>query len=441
MKNHHIMIIAGEASGDMRAAGLAIALKKLEPSIRLNGIGGTYMREAGVECFTDITELAVIGIAEVIKNFSRIKKVFEQTLKQIDATKPDAVVLVDYPGFNLRLAREIKKRGIKIIYYISPQVWAWREKRVIKIKELVDRMIVLFPFEQAIYSKYGMKVDYVGHPLVDEIIVHKNQTEVLKSIGLSVSKTTIGLMPGSRAKEVERHLPCMLEAAQILFKNNQDRQFILLKASSIPLKLIESIVNSQKVCHCEEQSNESIVKCHCEEQRNESIVKCHCEEQRDEAIVKCHCEEQRDEAIVKCHCEEQRDEAISNKKFPLKIYDGPTYDGINAMDTAIVASGTATLETALLKKPMVIIYKTSWLTYAFAKAVIKIPFIGLVNIVAGKKVAEELIQNDANAVKIANATESALFNQQTIEDLAAIKTLLGTSGASQRAAQVVLDVL
>ena len=409
------MIIAGEASGDMRAAGLAIALKKLEPSIRLNGIGGTYMREAGVECFTDITELAVIGIAEVIKNFSRIKKVFEQTLKQIDATKPDAVVLVDYPGFNLRLAREIKKRGIKIIYYISPQVWAWREKRVIKIKELVDRMIVLFPFEQAIYSKYGMKVDYVGHPLVDEIIVHKNQTEVLKSIGLSVSKTTIGLMPGSRAKEVERHLPCMLEAAQILFKNNQDRQFILLKASSIPLKLIESIVNSQKVCHCEEQSNES--------------------------IVKCHCEEQRDEAIVKCHCEEQRDEAISNKKFPLKIYDGPTYDGINAMDTAIVASGTATLETALLKKPMVIIYKTSWLTYAFAKAVIKIPFIGLVNIVAGKKVAEELIQNDANAVKIANATESALFNQQTIEDLAAIKTLLGTSGASQRAAQVVLDVL
>ena len=402
MKNHHIMIIAGEASGDMRAAGLAIALKKLEPSIRLNGIGGTYMREAGVECFTDITELAVIGIAEVIKNFSRIKKVFEQTLKQIDATKPDAVVLVDYPGFNLRLAREIKKRGIKIIYYISPQVWAWREKRVIKIKELVDRMIVLFPFEQAIYSKYGMKVDYVGHPLVDEIIVHKNQTEVLKSIGLSVSKTTIGLMPGSRAKEVERHLPCMLEAAQILFKNNQDRQFILLKASSIPLKLIESIVNSQKVCHCEEQSNES---------------------------------------IVKCHCEEQRDEAISNKKFPLKIYDGPTYDGINAMDTAIVASGTATLETALLKKPMVIIYKTSWLTYAFAKAVIKIPFIGLVNIVAGKKVAEELIQNDANAVKIANATESALFNQQTIEDLAAIKTLLGTSGASQRAAQVVLDVL
>jgi len=368
------MIVAGEASGDMRAAGLARALKEFDPTLRLSGIGGEYMRQAGVECFTDITELAVIGIAEVVKHFSRIKKVFDQTLKQIDENIPDAVVLVDYPGFNLRLAREIKKRGIKIIYYISPQVWAWREKRVLKIKKLVDRMIVLFPFEQNIYSKYGMKVDYVGHPLVDEIIVNKDQTEVLKSIGLSASKTTIGLMPGSRAKEVERHLPCMLEAAQKLFKLNRERQFILLKASSIPLKLIE-------------------------------------------------------------------DQLFSYKHLPLKIYDGPTYDGINAMDAAMVASGTATLETALLKKPMVIIYKTSWLTYAIAKSVIKIPYIGLVNIVAGKKVAEELIQNDANAVNITNAVETALHNHQIIDELAAIKAILGSSGASQRAAQVVLETI
>jgi len=365
------MIIAGEASGDMRAAGLALALKKLAPSLKLSGIGGTYMREAQVECFTDITELAVIGIAEVIKNLGRIKKVFDQTLKQIDTTRPNAVVLVDYPGFNLRLANEIKKRGIKVIYYISPQVWAWREKRVLKIKELVDRMIVLFPFEQEIYDKYGMKVDYVGHPLVDEIIVDKDQTEVLKSIGLSASKTTVGLMPGSRLKEVERHLPCMLEAAKILFKQNKERQFLLLKASSIPLKLIE-------------------------------------------------------------------DQLFSYKHLPLKIYDGATYNGINAMDAVIVASGTATLETALLKKPMVVIYKTSWLTYAIAKSVIKIPYIGLVNIVAGKKIAEELIQNDANAVNIANAIETALHNHQIIDELAKVKSSLGESGASLRAARIIL---
>jgi lipid-A-disaccharide synthase len=368
------MIVAGEASGDMRAAGLAHALKKLDPTLRLTGIGGEFMRQAGVECFTDITELAVIGIAEVVKNLSRIKKVFCQTLKQIDATHPDCVILVDYPGFNMRLGSEIKKRGLKVIYYISPQVWAWREKRVLKIKKFVDRMIVLFPFEKNIYSKYGMKVDYVGHPLVDEIIVDKNQAEVLKIIGLSTSKTTIGLMPGSRIKEVERHLRPMLEAAQLLFKKNQERQFILLKSSSISLKLIE-------------------------------------------------------------------DELFLYKHLPLKIYDGPTYDGINAMDAVIVASGTATLEAALLKKPMVIIYKTSWLTYCFAKALIKIPYIGLVNIVAGKKVAEELIQNNANALNIANAMEAALHNPHIIEELAAIKTSLGEPGASLRAAQVVLSVI
>jgi len=381
------MIIAGEASGDMRAAGLARALKQLSPSIRLSGIGGTTMRQAGVECFTDITELAVIGIVEVLKNLKRIKKVFDQVLKQIDTSYPDAIILVDYPGFNLRLAREIKKRGIKIIYYISPQVWAWKEARVKKIKELVDRMIVLFPFEQETYTKYGMKVDYVGHPLVDEIIVSRQPAEVLKSIGLSAGRTTIGLMPGSRDKEVQRHLPCMLEAAQKLFAQNQEYQFILLRASSIPLPVIESILS-------------------------------------------------------KC-------------PLPIKIYDGPTYDGINAKrpncfdiynginatDAVIVASGTATLETALLKKPMVIIYKTSWLTYAIARAVIKIPYIGLVNIVAGKKVAEELIQNEANAANIARAIEAALHNPKIIEELSAVKTSLGEPGASLRAAKVVLEEL
>jgi lipid-A-disaccharide synthase len=367
------MIVAGEASGDMRAAGLARALKVLDPSLRLSGIGGEYMRQAGVECFTDITELAVIGIAEVVKNLSHIKKVFDQTLKQIDITHPDCVVLVDYPGFNLRLAREIKKRGIKVIYFISPQVWAWREKRVCQIKKLVDRMIVLFPFEQNIYSKYGMRVDYVGHPLVDEIIVDKDRTEVLKSIGLSAGKTTIGLMPGSRAKEVERHLPCMLEAAQKLFEQNHEYQFILLRASSIPLKLIESI--------------------------------------------------------------------LFLKNLPIKIYDGSTYDGINAMDAAIVASGTATLECALLKKPMVIIYKTSWLTYGLAKSLIKIPYIGLVNIVAGKKIVEELIQNDATAARLSDALEAALRNPHIIDELAAVKTSLGEPGASLRAARIVLKEL
>ncbi len=400
------MIVAGEASGDMRAAGLARALKELDPTLRLSGIGGEHMRQAGVECFTDITELAVIGIVEVIKNLDRIKKVFDQTLKQIDSNPPDAVILVDYPGFNLRLAREIKKRGIKIIYYISPQVWAWRENRVKQIKTLVDRMIVLFPFEKDIYSKYGMKVDYVGHPLVDEIIVERNQTEVLKSIGLSASKTTIGLMPGSRLKEIERHLPCMLEAAQILYKQNHERQFILLKASSVPLKLIEDVL------HCHSPS----LLCHSREGGNP--------------------EAGTPKEIAASLASLRKEMAL-----PLKIYDGPIYDGINAMDAVMVASGTATLETALLKKPMVIVYKTSWITYAIARALIKIPYIGLVNIVAGKKIAEELIQNDATAEKIANAIETALHDPQIGDELTKVKTSLGDPGASLRAARIVLSVI
>ncbi len=368
------MVIAGEASGDMRAAGLVAALKTADPSLRFSGIGGEFMRAQGVKLFEDITALAVIGIVEVIKNFGRIKKVFEHTLKEIDKQKPDAIILVDYPGFNLRLAKEIKKRGIKVIYYISPQVWAWREKRVELIKRVVDRMIVLSPFEQDVYTKYGMTVNYVGHPLIDEAKTERSQDEVLKSIGLTVSKTTIGLMPGSREKEISKHLPVMLEAAQKLFDQNHERQFILLKASTISDELIKKYL-------------------------------------------------------------------FLYKHLPIKIFNGNTYDGINAMDAAIVASGTATLETALLKKPMVVIYKTSWITYAIAKAVIKIPYISLVNIVAGKKIVEELIQNDATADKITASLENALHDQQLTNELARVEELLGEGGASLRAAQVVLQCI
>jgi lipid-A-disaccharide synthase len=253
-------------------------------------------------------------------------------------------------------------------------------------------MIVLFPFEKDLYSKYGMQVDYVGHPLIDEIVIGHGPMEVLKAVGLSAGKTTIGLMPGSRLKEVERHLPLMLEAAKILFQKNKQHQFLLLKSSSIPLKLIESIIQRQ----CEPS-----FQCHCEPEGRSNLL----------------------------------------QELQIRIYDGPAYDGINAMDAALVASGTATLECALLKKPMVIIYKTSWLTYFLAKALIKIPYIGLVNIVAGKKIVEELIQTEADAKSVANGLESALHNQTLVEEYSAVKTSLGQPGASLRAAKVVLEIV
>ncbi len=382
----HLVIIAGEASGDMRAAGLAAALKKLDPSIRLTGIGGTFMRQAGVECFEDITALAVIGIIEVIKHFGRIKKVFEDTLACIDANRPDAVILVDYPGFNLRLAAELKKRGIKVIYYISPQVWAWREKRILRIKNLVDRMIVLFPFEKDIYAKYGMTVDYVGHPLVDEVTVTQPPTSLRALLKIDPTHQVIGLLPGSRDKEIDRHLPVMLETAKILYEQNPKRTFVLLKAATITREQLEMSLRSAS-----------------------------------------------------------GGEAISKLPLPIVIYEGSPYDGIGMMDAAIVASGTATLETALLLKPMIVMYKTSWITYALAKLVIKIPYIGLVNVVAGKKVIEEFIQEDANAPAMANAINTILTQPNRYaaitNDLATIRQSLGLPGASKRAASVILQTI
>lgn len=368
-----MMIIAGEASGDMRAAELVRAIKALAPDTRLTGIGGECMQQAGVILFENITSLAVIGIVEVLKNIGTIKKVFELTLSQVDSQRPDAVILVDYPGFNLRLAKELKKRGIKVFYYISPQVWAWREGRIEKIKTLVDRMLVLFPFEKELYAKHGMHVDYVGHPLVDEIKTDQHPDNVLRCIGLiPEGKITIGLMPGSRQKEVTRHLPSMIEAAQQLHAKNSQYQFLLLKASTISRSTLNSYLPDN---------------------------------------------------------------------LPVKIHEGSSYNGINAMDAAIVASGTATLETALLGKPMVIIYKTSWITYAIAKAVIKIPYIGLVNVVAGRKIVPELIQNDCNAAAIATTIEQVLHDPSMIQQLANVKTALGQPDASRRAAEVILNSL
>ena len=365
------MIVAGEASGDMRAAGLVRALKNT--GTRFSGVGGTHMAGCGVELFADIHDLAVIGIGDVIKNFNRIKQIFDRVLKHIDEDKPDAVLLVDYPGFNLRLAREIKKRGIKVIYYVSPQVWAWREHRVKTIKTLVDRMLVLFAFEKDIYAKYGMAVDYVGHPLVDEVVLTQPPASIRASLGFKPTDKIIGLMPGSRPQEIERHLPVMLGAVEILAQKNPAYRFLLLRSASIPMATIER--------------------------------------------------------------------PLCRSKIKVMVYDGPTYDGISIMDVAIVASGTATLETGLLLKPMVIMYKTTPFTYWLGKMLIKLPYIGLVNVVAGKKVIEEFIQDQATPQNITTAVQKILSSPEAYgrltNDLAAIKASLGAPGASLRAAQII----
>ncbi len=355
----------------MRAAALVREILALRPGTRFIGIAGERCRKEGVETFTDITELAVIGFTEVLRNIIRIKRVFDQTLEHARRERPSLAILVDYPGFNLRLASELKKLGIKVIYYISPQVWAWKESRVALIKKTVDRMMVLFPFEKDLYARHGFTADLVGHPLVDEVKPSISRDAFLKQLGLDGTRPVIGLLPGSRRKEISRHVPVMLEAARLIRKERPGTQILLLKTKNI-----------------------------------------------------------------------DRDVFLPDGS---NSPGGPTisedyYNALNACDAAIVCSGTATLETGLLGKPMVVIYKTSWLTWLIARIVIKIPHIALINIVAGKKIVEELLQANASAQNIAKKLLDTLEpsrNAAIRQDLAKASGLLGAPGASQRAARVV----
>ncbi|MBF0485721.1 MAG: lipid-A-disaccharide synthase [Candidatus Omnitrophica bacterium] len=369
-----IMIVAGEESGDMRAAPLVRAIKTLMPGATFSGIGGERSKAAGVTLIANITDLAVIGFVEVVQNFFRIKKVFDLTVEHARTTQPDLAILVDYPGFNLRLAKKLKGMGIKIVYYVSPQVWAWKESRIKLIKKCVDRMIVLFPFEKELYAKHGFSADFAGHPLAEEAHAQKGASQFIREIGLDERKKIIGLVPGSREKEITRHLPVMLKALAKIKTGSPDSQFLLLKAKNISPDVFRPLLEKSPV--------------------------------------------------------------------PVTVTE-EYYNGLNACDICMVCSGTATLETALMEKPMVVIYKTSWLTYFLAKLVIKIPYIALVNIVAGKKIVPELLQNNASPEKISKSILSLLKDSSQMnalrKELRTVRSRLGSPGASIRAAKVIVE--
>ncbi len=373
----HLMFVAGEASGDMHAAHLIDEIKKIDPSITFSGLGGKEMQRTGVEVFHDLTKMAVIGVSEVIRHYDTFKQIFDMILAKILERRPDAVVLVDYPGFNLRLAKELKKHDIKVIYYISPQVWAWKKNRIYDIEKYVDRMLVLFEFEKDFYAKHGVDVTFVGHPLVDMVKTTNSRSDIHKKLKLDTKKRTIGILPGSRLKEIEKNLPSMIEAVHLLNEKFADLQFILVKADTIK--------------------------------------------------------------------DNQLEQYLFNKPGNLEIITENNYNGINACDFCMVASGTATLETALLEKPMVIIYKTTWLTYILARIFVKISHIGLVNIVAGKEIAPECIQHEANGENIANKLAAIINDEKRIasikNDLRQIRVALGSNGASLKAAKKVLQII
>jgi len=377
MKKKYIMIIAGEASGDLHAAHLVKALKSIDPRIEIFGVGGKRMRDEGVEIIYDIVELAVVGFIEVLKHLRTFKRLLQKLRLLLETKRPDAVILVDYPGFNLRFAKYVKEKNIPVIYYISPQIWAWGKERIKEIRKYVDKMIVIFGFEESLYRDAGVKVHFVGHPFLDIVRSGWKKEEAIKHLHLKHPSTKIALLPGSRAKEVERHLPPMLKACEIIKKRLPGAEFILSRRKELDKSIYNNIISRSK---------------------------------------------------IKPHSLENR---------PYEIMD--------VSDLVIVSSGSATLETAIMKKPMVVIYKTSFLTWLFARNLIKIPDIGLVNVVAGKRIVPELVQFQVTPSNIARESLAILNNKtkqgDIKESLRRIEERLGEKGAVERASHLIHKLL
>ena len=370
------MIVAGEASGDIYGAALVSEANTLVPGIHFFGIGGARMREAGVETLVDSSDMAVVGLVEVIKHFDVISAAFGKLKQIILQTPPDLLILIDYPGFNLRLAKVAKKAGIKVLYYISPQIWAWRQGRVKKIARLVDHMAVILPFEAPFYEKAGVPVTFVGHPMLDLVQVQLDRSTAATSFSLDPARKVVGLFPGSRHNEIERLLPVIIGAASRLMEQFPVIQFILPLASTL-------------------SSNDIVPQ-------------------------------------------------LTAAGLDVTTTRDRIHDMIRACDAVISVSGTVTLEIALVGTPMVIIYKLSPLTYQIAKRLIKVPNIGLCNIVAGETMVRELIQDEANPEMI-SAEIAALLTDQTyhasiVAKLAHVRSKLGSGGASARVAALALEL-
>jgi lipid-A-disaccharide synthase len=371
----HIFIVAGEASGDIHGANLVRELKTLSPDVVIAGFGGHRMEAAGLNSLYNLADLAVIGFYEVIKNLLVIRKLLKVTEKYFREQKPQAVVLIDYPGFNFKVGKLAKKHGIPVVYYIAPQVWAWWPGRVQEIKQFAAKVLVIFSFEEEIYKKEQIPVTWVGHPLIEHV-PPDGGLDIYRKYKLDPAKKLIGLLPGSRRQEIEHLLPAMLDAVRDLVTKRNDLEFVCLRSASIEEKIIRA--------------------------------------------------------------------EILRSKLPVKVLDDPDYQIRRKLTLAMVASGTATLEMAYLGIPMLIVYKVNPLSFFLAKRLVKIPYIGLANIVSGQKVVPEFIQHDVHGPDLARQVQKFLENPAELkavrEKLLQVREKLGTTGAAKRAAQEILAI-
>lgn len=375
MAQKQILIVCGEPSGELHASALASEIKKINPEIKILGVGSSLLAQAGAEIIYDIRGLSVMGLFDVIKKLPRFFGLKKLLLDKILSEKLDAVVFVDFSGFNLRLAKAISNR-VPTIYYVSPQVWASRKGRIKTIKKYIQKMIVLFEFEKEFYRKHGISADCVGHPLLDIVKPYIGREELRSKLNFTQGKTTIALLPGSRKQEISKVLPVMLKSA-ILINQKINAQFVIAKAPQVDWEIYDRI--------------------------------------------------------------------IAKFGIEVKLLEGKTYDALNIADFALVCSGTATLETAIMQKPFLIIYKMGLLNYLLYRPQVKIPYIGLVNIVAGKKIVPEFIQFNASPEKIARQGTEILGNRVKLDNmralLAELKSSLGSPGAAARAAKIIVDFL
>ncbi len=365
----------GEPSGDLYGGEFLRHFRTLVPRVTAFGLGGDHVHAQGAHLLAHVRELAVVGLLEVVRHLRRLRGIFTRVLEEVDRDRPDVAVLIDYPDFNLRLARELKRRRIPVVYYISPQVWAWRRGRIHAIRESVTRMLVIFPFEERLYREVGVPVTFVGHPLVDLVHPAVDRAGLLEGLGLRPDAHVVSLLPGSRPQEVAHNLRPLVAAVALMHRRSSDLRFLLAVAPALERAALRAPFGT----------------------------------------------------------------------LPVTAVQGQTHAALDAAQVAIVASGTATVEAALLGTPMVVVYRVSPVTYALGRPFVRVPHYAMVNLIAEREVVKELIQSDFTAERVADESLGLLADAARLarvrEELRVVRQRLGEPGASARAAQALKEEL
>jgi lipid-A-disaccharide synthase len=378
-----VLVSAADASGELHAAGLVAELRALDPSVRVLGLGGAAMEKAGVELVVHQRELAVGGLVEVLRDLRRIVASWRQLVRVLRESRPDLVILVDAPDFNIPFARRAQRAGIPVLSYISPPVWAWRRGRIAKIARRVDRMAVIFPFERHVYAETNLPVDFVGHPLVDllaPLAQGRDAPAARRALELAEERPLVALLPGSRRNEVRDTLPLQLEVARALHARDPRVAFCLAVAPSIPRQMVDDVLAR----------------------------------------------------------------AGLPPRLDVAVREGRTYEVLLAADVALAKPGTATVESALLGTPLVVAARANPLTAWIMRRVVKVPSFTMPNLIAGREIVPEFLQQHARPERVAQAVGELLSGparERQLAELAALRERLGAGGAARRAAEIAIEMV